>query len=83
VLGEYVLVQLYTDYVPSKYEPTTSAEENKKLRDEVFKNAQLPLYAIVKPTGNGRWEEVARYEGGKINDADGFADFLRKPLPTR
>jgi hypothetical protein len=77
LLDQYVVVQLYTDKVPPKIQqPATSAEENRDLLIERFQSAQLPLYVIL----NADDEEIARYDEGKINNVDAFADFLRKPL---
>jgi hypothetical protein len=82
LFSKYTLVRLYTDKVPPKYEPTTSAEYNK---DELlygrFKAQQLPLYVILRPDG-AEGEEVARYWEGKINDVNGFMEFLKKPLES-
>lgn len=83
LLNQYTLVQLYTDIIPRRYQPTTSAAENKKLQREVFGNSQLPLYVILEPLGNGKYKEISRYEEGKINDVEAFAEFLRKPLLAR
>jgi hypothetical protein len=77
LLDQYVIVQLYTDKVPPKIQqPATSAEENRDLLIERFQSAQLPLYVIL----NADDEEIARYDEGKINNVDAFAEFLRKPL---
>jgi hypothetical protein len=80
LLNQYVLVQLYTDAVPDAYQPTTSAKENLKLRDERFKVAQLPFYVILRPQGNGSYDEVDRYEEGRITNEAGFMSFLGRPL---
>lgn len=80
LLRQYTLVQLYTDVVPPHYQPTTSAEENQKLLNEVFGSAQLPLYVIVRPLGEGKFEEISRYEEGKINNVAAFTEFLKQPL---
>jgi hypothetical protein len=82
LLNRYTLVQLYTDAVPAKYQPTTSAEENRQLQNEKFGTAQLPLYVILKPVGAGQYQEVRRYEEGKINNVNAFAQFLREPLES-
>lgn len=66
--------------MPTYYQPTTSAEENLKLLHDKFGTAQLPTYVILKPLGGGKYEEVSRYEEGKINNVKGFLEFLRKPL---
>jgi hypothetical protein len=78
LLNEFVGVKLYIDSVPREFQPTTSADENRDLLTDKFGTAQLPLYVILKPLGGGgRYEEIARYDEGKINDVDGFAQFLR------
>jgi hypothetical protein len=71
-------VELYTDVVPPRYQPTTTARENRAFLSEKFGTAQLPLYVIVKPLGQGKYEEVDRYDEGKINNITAFAEFLRK-----
>jgi hypothetical protein len=77
LLDHYVVVQLFTDKVPPKIQqPATSAEENRDLLIERFQSAQLPLYIIL----NADDQEIARYDEGKINNVDAFAEFLRKPL---
>lgn len=80
LLDKYVIVQLYTDKVPPKIKPpATTAEENTELLYNRFGSAQLPLYVILRPDGKDG-TEVARYEEGKINNVEAFAEFLRKPL---
>lgn len=77
LLDRYVIVELYTDKIPpTVLQPATSADENKKLQDEIYKDDRLPLYVILGSDGR----EIARYEEGKINNVGGFAEFLRKPL---
>jgi hypothetical protein len=79
LLDQYVIVQLYTDKVPPKIQqPATSAETNRDLLMNRFESAQLPLYVIV----NAEDIELARYDEGKINNVDAFAEFLRKSLTT-
>jgi len=82
LLSRYALVQLYTDRVPPQYEPTTSADVNRAFLNEKFGTAQLPLYVIVKPLGDGKYEEVGRYDEGKINSVTAFTDFLRRHLSS-
>jgi hypothetical protein len=82
LLDRYVIVQLYTDKIPAKVQPpATTAEENKELQFNRFESAQLPLYVILAPDGKDG-TEVARYEEGKINNVEAFAEFLRKPLTS-
>ena len=80
LFSQYVLLKLFCDTVPPEYEPTTSAAENRQFLQEKYGTAQLPFYAIIKPTGNGKFETIGVYDEGKINFVDKFADFLRKPL---
>jgi hypothetical protein len=80
LLGQYTLVQLYTDAVPPHFQPTTSADENRQLLNDVFGTAQLPTYVILKPLGESKYKEVGRYDEGKINNVPAFAQFLQKPL---
>jgi len=81
LLNQYTLVELYTDVVPPRYQPSTSADENRSFLNEKFGTAQLPLYVILKPLGDGRYEEIGRYDEGKINNSAAFAEFLRMHLP--
>jgi hypothetical protein len=82
LLNQYTLVQLYTDAVPPKYQPTTSALENRQLLHERFGTAQLPTYVILRPMDNGEYQEVSRYPEGKINNVEAFAEFLSRPLAS-
>ena len=90
-LRQYVLVHLYTDNVPEGYESSKTGKQNETLEHTVFSNAQLPLYAIVKPTGAGS-EIVDRYDGsgfeivgtygeGAIHRVSDFTQFLQDKLP--
>ena len=83
LLSQYTLVQLHTDKVPPIYPEATTAEENKKFEQENFGTLQLPLYVILKPLANGKFQEVDRYVEGKINNEDAFAKFLEEPLNPR
>jgi hypothetical protein len=65
LFAQYVLVRLYI-------------EKHEAFMQREFKTTQLPLYAVVEPTGDGKFRKVAVYEEGKINNVDGFAEFLRK-----
>ncbi len=85
LLGQFTLVKLYTDKVPAKYEPTTSAEENRNLQNDSFGGDLLPFYVILKPTPleNNPYQVLGR-RAGKITDVDDFAEFLKennKKLP--
>jgi hypothetical protein len=81
LLSRYTRVQLYTDVVPPQFQPTTSADENRKLLTEKFGTAQLPLYVILKPLADGKYAELGRYDEGKINHVAAFERFLREHLP--
>ena len=83
LLNQFSLVQLHTDKVPPIYQKATTAEENKKFQQENFGTLQLPLYVILKPLPDGKFQEVGRYVEGKINNEDAFAKFLEEPLNPR
>jgi len=82
---KFIRVQLYTDEVPAKFFKMAAddtrreedAETNRKFQKDVFKTEQLPLYAIVKPVGDGKFEAVGIYGEGKINHVDKFIEFLK------
>lgn len=94
LMKKYVLVQLYTDVVPNEFYPPeqqaefgtstatqrADAQANLEFQRQVFNDERLPLYVILKPLPGGKFEEVARYEEGKINNEIAFATFLKKPL---
>jgi thiol:disulfide interchange protein DsbD len=94
LLQRYVLVQLYTDVVPDRlYSAKEQAElgsgtarqredaaRNLAFQRKEFGTEQLPLYVILRPTPDGGFKEVARYDEGKINNVNAFTKFLRTPL---
>lgn len=80
LMNQYVVVQLYTDVIPDRYQPTTTSEENTDLLYNRFKTEELPLYVILEPQENGGFRELSRYSRGLIRDAGHFARFLQKPL---
>jgi hypothetical protein len=81
LLNRYVLVQLYTDQVPPRFKDGPTAKQNRAFQAQYFKNSQLPLYVILRPNAGGkRFQEVARYDEGKINNEGAFTDFLKQPL---
>jgi hypothetical protein len=45
-----------------------------------FGGNQLPLYAILWPTANGKVKVLGVYEEGKINQPDRFATWLKEGL---
>ena len=85
LLNQFVLVQLYTDQLPKSYAQSaesSSADENKRFRDDTFGTAQLPLYVVLQPTADGKFEILDTYIEGKINDVEEFKEFLREPLKS-
>jgi thiol:disulfide interchange protein DsbD len=91
----FTLVQLYTDEVPDEFysselrtqfggkttrQQTDARQVNLPFQREVFGTEQLPLYVILEPLPDGKIRVVARYDEGKINDVEGFAQFLKKPF---
>jgi thiol:disulfide interchange protein/thiol-disulfide isomerase/thioredoxin len=74
LLQRFVLVRLHTDKVPGG--PTEAAARNLALERRQFNTEQLPLYVVVRPLGDGSFQEVARYDEGKINDETAFRHFL-------
>jgi thiol:disulfide interchange protein DsbD len=89
----YRLVQMFTDKVPDKYyapdlrssftntdRQQEDARANLQFQDDVFQNQQLPLYVILEPLPNGTVRVVSRYDEGKINNVEAFAQFLKKPV---
>ncbi len=82
LLGQYVLVRLYTDTIPTPYQADTSTADHRKLEKEQFGTVQLPLYVILKPRGDGDFDTIAIYDEGKINDEEAFAKFLKEPLAS-
>src|SRR5262249_41814115 len=94
LLRQYSLVQLFTDKVPDKYysaaeqaefgSSTTrqraDAADNLRFQRQRFDTEKLPLYVILKPLADGKFQVVDRYDEGKINDEGAFARFLSQPL---
>jgi thiol:disulfide interchange protein DsbD len=88
LLVKFERVQLYTDDVPTElYETDPGGDarndegaENKDFKIAVFDNDQLPLYAALVPTANGKVKVLGVYEGGKINSVDKFAKWLKDML---
>lgn len=90
-LKQYVLLQLYTDWVPlpglSRTEATKLGMKNKEYQGEMVTPA-LPTYAIYKPDPNVPLGSDPEFEKslilgtkeGRIDDIDGFVEFLRRPL---
>ena len=76
-LKKFVLVQLYTDNVPTITDPELSRkllEKNDKLQAEWFGDFTLPAYVVVTPDGQTK---LATYKGLELIDGE-FAAFLDK-----
>jgi len=88
LLEQYQLVQLYTDNVPVNFyanPPSTDARKdegslNLAFQSKAFGTEQLPLYAILQKTRDGRTAVVSLYGEGLINDTAAFVEFLKMPL---
>jgi hypothetical protein len=91
----FTLVQLYTDEVPDEFysselraqfagktnrQQEDARQVNLPFQREVFGTEQLPLYVIMEPLLDGKIRVIDRYDEGKINDVDRFAQFLKKPF---
>jgi thiol:disulfide interchange protein DsbD len=95
LLKRYVLVQLYTDIVPNRLysakeqselgsgtaRQKADAARNLAFQKKEFNDERLPLYVILRPTADGGFKEVARYDEGKINNVTAFTAFLRTRSP--
>jgi len=85
---QYVRVQLYTDVIPEAFYKSApdeakregDAEVNQKFQKATFKTEQLPLYVVVRPAGDGKFEVVGQYDEGRISKFDKFVEFLKAPL---
>jgi thiol:disulfide interchange protein len=85
---KYQLVQMYTDVVPAEFYAGRTTDEQRErdaaanlaFQKNKFQDEQLPLYVILEPQPDGRVLVVDRYDEGKINDVEKFAEFLRKPV---
>jgi thiol:disulfide interchange protein DsbD len=73
LLKQYALVQLYTDT------GDVIGKDNLWFQDEAFGDVALPLYVILEPLPDGTIK-VWGTRGGKLNDEEDFARFLREPL---
>jgi hypothetical protein len=60
------------------------AGRNLDFQKKQFNTEQLPLYVIIKPAAQGGdFQEISRYDEGKINDVSAFENFLRNGLNGR
>lgn len=85
LLNQYTVLQMYTDVIPAKYQPTSwTPERNRDFQFRHFRDVRLPLYAIIEPADNRRgFRKIAVYPEGKINDEAGFQEFLQRHLLPR
>src|SRR5699024_7260046 len=72
----HVLLKLYTDFVPEGVDQKPDAAGALQLRNQRFETSALPLYALVRPTGDG-YEILRKDEQGLISDVPGFVEFLK------
>jgi hypothetical protein len=86
-LKRYVLVMLYTDYVPADYyrrapteqERREDAMANQEFERLHFRTVQAPMYVILQPKRTGKFEVVGSYEVSLFTDSARFVRFLRDP----
>lgn len=84
-LEKFERVQLYTDWVPESAYATApefratkaEGEANRDFQARVFKDIALPLYVVLVPQPDGKLKWTAKYDEGKINQPDKFAQFLK------
>jgi hypothetical protein len=89
-LSRYVLIKLYTDYVPAEYfqrQPTEQARRedglaNLEFEKRYFNTSQEPLYVVLQPKGRTSFGLVGVYERGLITDSGEFVRFLHNPRPA-
>ena len=74
-LSKHVLLRLYADRVPAGIAQDPDAAGTVALRLEKFGTSALPLYALVRPAGDG-FEVVRQDEQGVISDVPAFVRFL-------
>jgi thiol:disulfide interchange protein DsbD len=68
-LGDYILVELYTDGTDA------NSEANQKILSEKFSTVAIPFYAIVDADG----KEISRFSG-LTRDSTEFLKFLRRSM---
>jgi thiol:disulfide interchange protein DsbD len=79
--ARHVLLKLYTDTVPAGIDQNPNAAEAVQLRNQTFQSGALPLYALLRPTENGKFEIVGRFgddDNGLIEDVPAFVKFLTR-----
>ena len=88
MITRFERVQLYTDWVPARAYMTDPGDRAAgmrglpmgSLRTKLSSGNQLPLYAILWPTANGKVKVLGVYDEGKINQPDRFANWLKEGL---
>ncbi len=88
LLGQFEIVQLYTDEVPAEYFAMAvdtlgredEATANREFQQKAFGTLTLPLYAVLLPRPDGKVDVLGVYDLGKIQDVNGFVTFLRDSL---
>jgi thiol:disulfide interchange protein DsbD len=86
LMQKYRLVQLYMDEVPADFygvrvdlaRQKEDADTNFRFQQKEFDNTQRPLYGVLAVDAGGKIKIAAVYPEAKINDVEGFAEFLRK-----
>jgi thiol:disulfide interchange protein len=71
-LGDFILVELYTDGIDA------ASEANQQILSEKFATTAIPFYAIVDSTGR----EISRFPGLTRDSAE-FLKFLHQLFPDR
>lgn len=82
---QFERVQLYTDWVPEsayavdpgKPARKDEARANREFQIAVLKDIKLPSYTVLVPQADGKLKLIAKYDEGKINDPEKFAQFLK------
>ena len=64
---------------PSKDVRFAESQINREFKDKLFGTDQLPLYVILVPQANGKWQARV-YDEGKINDVEAFKKYLATGL---
>jgi hypothetical protein len=75
--SRHVLLRLYTDQVPNGVQQTPDARGAVELRNETFKTAALPLYALVRPVDD-RFEIIWKDDQGLIHDVERFLSDINR-----
>src|SRR5262249_37308850 len=68
--------------VPSDRDRQRESDINAEFRSSKFGTEQLPLYVLLLPQKDGRWQARV-YEEGKINDVEGFKKYLLSGLAEK